>query len=215
MPRIVFISDTHLQQGFSVPDGDILVHSGDLTGRGTFQEVAKALHWFGKFPHRHKIAIAGNHDWLFEKDPGIARGLVPEGVTYLEAQEVTIEGLRFWGSPYTPEFFSWAFNLDRATGELEAKWAQIPEGIDVLITHGPAWGILDKLPDHSDRMGKHVGCSALRERLKTLKPKVHAFGHIHCGQGLQTVDGTTYVNASICDEAYKPTNKPISLFIDP
>jgi Icc-related predicted phosphoesterase len=216
MPRIVFISDTHLRHNFEVPSGDILIHAGDLTGRGSISnnEVALALDWFSSLPHKHKIFIAGNHDWLFEKNPKEARELIPKNVIYLQDKEVTVEGLRIYGSPWTPEFMEWAFNLPRAEGDLQEKWAQIPLGIDILVTHGPPLGILDKTRDTYQRPGQNVGCYDLRERIKIVKPRVHVFGHVHGQNGMATIEGTTFINAAICDEGYKESQGPISIFMD-
>jgi len=215
MPRIVFIADTHLRHNFKVPNGDILVHAGDLTGRGTIHnnEVDMALQWIADLPHTHKVVIAGNHDILFETHSTLAKDLVPEGVHYLQDTEVTLMGLRFYGAPWTPAFCNWAFNVYEQE-ELAEKWALIPEGVDVLITHGPPFGILDKTVDHYERLGQHVGCQELRARVRHIKPKVHVFGHIHNQYGLATVEGTTFINASVCNEKYQPVHEPICIYVD-
>jgi Icc-related predicted phosphoesterase len=97
----------------------------------------------------------------------------------------------------------WAFNLQRGPA-LREKWALIPEGTDVLITHGPPFGILDWTA-----RGERVGCEDLLEAVRRVKPRLHVFGHIHEGYGEHEQDGTRFVNASICTEAYQPTNAPI------
>src|SRR5262245_57714244 len=142
MPRIVCISDTHTRhEELEMPPGDILVHAGDLTDLGDETDVVDFDRWLGTLPYPHKIVIAGNHDFLFERDPVRARRLITNAV-YLQDSEVEVEGLRFWGSPWQPWFYDWAFNLAR--GEpLAAKWRLIPEQTDVLITHGPPAGICD------------------------------------------------------------------------
>ena len=206
MPRVVFISDTHLRHKFEVPEGDILVHAGDLTGHGDIHnnEVARAMKWFGSLPHQHKIFCAGNHDFLFHRNPDVALPLVPENVTYLQDSEVTVMGIRIYGSPWSPWFFDWAFNRERGE-DIAEVWSLIPEGIDVLITHGPPMGILDKTPPHNGRLGQHVGCEELLARIQVVKPRVHVFGHIHGGHGRVERDGTTFINASICNEQYQAT----------
>jgi Icc-related predicted phosphoesterase len=204
--RIVCISDTHLRHGVAIPGGDVLVHAGDLTMTGELAAIAKALSWIARplHSHKHKLVIAGNHDWLFQKEPSLARSIVPEGVTYLQDSGVMIDGLRFWGSPWQPWFMDWAFNLEEYE-ELAERWRQIPLDTSVLITHGPPYGILDQLPD-----GRHVGDRALSDRLPSLKNlKLHVFGHIHCGYGMQVTHGVTFVNACICDEQYRQSNSPI------
>ena len=155
-----------------------------------------------KLPHKHKLVVAGNHDFLFERDPATARALFTHA-TYLEDEAVEIDGVRFYGSPYTPEFFNWAFMLPRGEA-LRAKWSRIPNDVDVLVTHGPPNKVLD-LTVHGD----HAGCEALAERVAELKPKLHVFGHIHEGYGIRDDGPTRYMNASICTFDYRPKNAPM------
>jgi predicted phosphodiesterase len=206
--RLVILSDTHGLHGSMppVPDGDVLIHAGDMSGRGSYEEVEGFLGWFGSLPHRNKLLVAGNHDWLFERRPTMAEGLVPAGVTYLRDAGVCIEGVRFWGSPWQPWFFDWAFNLHRGA-EIAEKWALIPDDVQVLITHGPPHGMLDEVLRPP---GKHQGCEALRERLAALPQlQLHAFGHIHEAYGTREEHGCQFVNASICDFFYAPVNAPV------
>jgi Icc-related predicted phosphoesterase len=202
--KIVIVSDTHnyLNQ-VSVPEGDVLIHAGDATGLGTIREIAVFKSHLERLPHRHKIFVPGNHDWLFERDPNMARAIL-EGVTVLIDQEVEIEGLKIYGSPWSPRFFNWAFNMDRgeAIGE---KWKKIPDSLDILITHGPPYGILDLTYD-----SRHVGCEELAEALKSrVKCRLHVFGHIHHSYGVFTRENSYSVNASICDETYRVANRPV------
>jgi predicted phosphodiesterase len=211
--KIVCLSDTHdCNAAIGVPDGDLLIHSGDATTRGTVDEVAAFIDWFGGLPHPSKIFVAGNHDWLFQKDNPCARSLAEmAGITYLEDSGMTVGGLRIYGSPWQPRFFDWAFNLDRGAG-LAAKWAAIPEDTEILITHGPPHGILDEVP----RQGwtENAGCEELRVRIAELSAlKLHVFGHIHCGYGVHRANGVTFVNASNCDEEYRPTQPPVVIEI--
>jgi predicted phosphodiesterase len=213
--RIVCLSDTHGKHGaLTVPDGDVLVHAGDATMRGDEREIAAFANWLAGLPHRHKLVIAGNHDWLFERQPGLARELLGP-VTYLLDSGLEIDGVRFWGSPWQPWFMDWAFNLRRGA-PLRAKWELIPEGTDVLLTHGPPQGILDQVVGVVSRamgamlgQGEHVGCEELLAAVQRLRPRVHVFGHIHEGYGQETRDGTRFVNASNCDRLYRPVNPPI------
>jgi predicted phosphodiesterase len=218
--RTIFISDTHnrLKQ-MTVPEGDIIIHSGDATMGGKLDEVAHFAKVYGELPHKHKILIAGNHDWMAEKDSNMWRILMKErGITYLQDAGCTIDGkggqlmpgngiapalghLAIWGSPWQPWFYDWAFNLKRGP-EIKAKWDRIPAGVDILVTHGPSYGKLDMTLPYGGSLGDHVGCKDLAEAIARVKPKVHAFGHIHCGYGLVQEDGVTYVNASSCDEHY-------------
>ena len=200
--RLVCISDTHGWDSVSIPDGDVLVHAGDLTSAGALDEIERTHAWLASMPHAHKVVIAGNHDFAFERRPEEARALMT-GVTYLEDEAHEIDGVRFYGSPWQPRFHDWAFNLDRGA-PLEAVWAKIPDDTDVLVTHGPPYGILDTI--HS---GQPVGCEALRDALARVKPRVHVFGHIHEAYGQVEQDGIRFVNASTCTLAYAPVQPPI------
>lgn len=237
MTRIVCISDTHTRRDFKVPDGDILIHAGDLTFQGTLEEIAKEAQWLkalrigGGF--KSAVLIAGNHDWLAEKDPAMMRNLVEEaGWTYLDHQPAVVQGFRFFGSGYTPRFFDWALNVDRGP-KLAALWAQIPEDTQVLVTHGPPHGRLDEVNRPAGEMDAndfgsfgrgdksrshqrtHVGCVDLWRRLQDLKNlRLHVFGHIHRDGVEQSASGVTYINASVCDARYQATYKPKVLDVD-
>jgi predicted phosphohydrolase len=203
--RVVCISDTHFMHGeiTSLPVGDVLIHAGDVCAYGLMEEVVRTMHWLARQPHRHKVLIAGNHDWPFELSGDAVRALVPPGVTYLQDSGVTIEGVRVWGSPWQPEFLGWAFNLPRGDA-LAAVWAQIPADTNVLITHGPPSGILDRVARGPQ------GCEDLTRRVSELPQLgLHVFGHIHEGYGHETQDGVLYVNASMQGELGGALNPPI------
>ena len=204
--KLCLISDTHeMHEQVTIPECDVLVHAGDLTGRGSPARTQMALEWLDKQPAKHVICIAGNHDFFFQDYPQAARDLVANTrVIYLENSGVELEGLRFWGSPYTPKFFDWAFMYDRADGE--KMWSEIPEGTDVLITHGPPSGILDRACPQME--SAHLGCYDLRKSVQRVKPKIHVFGHIHGGSGKHEGIDTTFYNTSVVDEAYKVVHKP-------
>lgn len=208
--KLVCISDTHsMHRQIQVPEGDILIHAGDCLGVGTLEELEDLDNWFAEQPHPHKILIAGNHDWCFQDEPAEARELVKNAI-YLQDNGVEIEGIRFWGSPWTPVFFNWAFNLER--GEpLAERWRQIPDNTDVLITHGPPAGILDTVPSGLQTIS--VGCDDLARELERLRPKVHIFGHIHEAWGQHETDECLYINASTCTGSFKPLNPPIVIDI--
>ncbi|MDQ4120598.1 MAG: metallophosphatase domain-containing protein [Acidobacteriota bacterium] len=211
MPRIVFLSDTHnCNEQIIVPEGDILIHAGDATNRGQVDEIVAFNQWFSDLPHKHKIFVPGNHDWLFEKRPKYARSLLAANIIYLQDSTVEIEGLRIYASPWQPRFFDWAFNLNRGS-EMAEKWKLIPYDIDVLITHGPPNGILDAV-SRGDWV-ENTGCEELIKRVGEIaafgRLKIHAFGHIHCGYGTAEKFGVRFINASSCDEDYLPTNPPI------
>ena len=202
---IVAISDTHGQHhNLTLPQGDVLIHAGDCTYRGTESEVKDFLDWFSSQDYQYKILIAGNHDFFFERaDPLKIKSVIPEKVIYLNDSGISIEGLNFWGSPITPWFFDWAFNRHRGS-EIKTHWDLIPENTDILITHGPVHGILDKTI-----YGKKVGCEALCDKITEIRPKAHIFGHIHEAYGQLFRQDTLFVNASILDVRYKLINKPV------
>jgi len=199
----VAISDTHgMYRDIEIPDGDVLIHAGDITRHGKLSELHDFNNWLGEQPHQHKIIIAGNHDWYFERQKDESLTILTNAI-YLEDQSITIAGHNFYGSPWQPEFQNWAFNLQRGK-EIQEKWNLISNDIDVLITHGPVFGILDKIFN-----GENVGCEALLSKIKEIKPKVHICGHIHEGYGEVVHLGIKFINASITTLRYKPTNAPI------
>lgn len=203
--RIVCISDTHNRlDKMQIPPGDLLLHAGDLTGRGSLDEIARADRALARLPHPHKVIIAGNHDWGFQREPDASRALIKSAL-YLQDEEATVAGLRIYGSPWQPWFFNWAFNHPRGES-LKPIWDRIPAGIDILITHGPPLG-------HGDRVeaGGQVGCPDLLDAIRRIKPRYHLFGHIHEAYGITHEGPTTCINASSCDLHYKPVQPPIIL----
>lgn len=206
--KIVALSDTHSRhRQISVPEGDILIHAGDATMSGAATEIAAFDHWLGTLPHPVKLFCAGNHDVLFERAPVFARSLITNA-TYLQDEMIEVAGLRIYASPWQPRFFDWAFNLERGA-PLREKWDLIPSALDVLVTHGPAFGLLDR----NDR-GEHCGCEELRAAIERVRPRVHICGHIHEGYGRMEYEGVRYVNASNCDERYRPVNPPLVIELE-
>jgi Icc-related predicted phosphoesterase len=188
--RIVCVSDTHgWHRDVAVPDGDVLVHAGDITRKGELDTVEDFDRWLGTLPHRHKVVVCGNHDFCFQEQPHAARSRITNAV-YLEDESVTIAGLNVYGSPWQPWFGGWAFNLARGP-EIAAVWAKIPAGTDVLVTHGPPAGVLDRTV-----RGEAAGCADLLARVWEVRPFLHVFGHIHEAAGRADIDGVTFVNAS-------------------
>lgn len=256
MFKIVLISDTHnrheniyvlkpgdtrdsdevlynISGGVFLPaEADMVIHSGDMSNMGGEIEVERFLIWFSALPYKYKILIAGNHDFLFERQRGIAQDLLKKfpNIIYLENDFVEIdmnEGwrsiansgeqgstivpenkLKIWGSPITPWFHSWAFNRVRGE-EINKYWAHIPDDIDILVTHGPPAGILDTI-----LIGEGRGCEMLIERIKQIKPKLHVFGHIHEAAGHEEIDGTHYVNASVVNIRLQLSHKPVIFEVD-
>lgn len=193
--RIVAVADTHGHQTDlgPIPEGDVFVHAGDLTRTGSLDELAPVADWIASLPHRHKIVIAGNHDWCFARDPEAARARLGPGVVYLEDEPATVAGLSVYGSPWQPEFHGWAFNLPRGRA-LAEKWARIPEGLDLLITHGPPSGLGDRAWD-----GRATGCEDLLAALERVRPRAHLYGHIHEDGGAWRCGSTLCMNVTIAE----------------
>ena len=209
--KITFISDTHNKHKYLTSNaydnilggGDVLVHAGDVSSMGKSHEINDFLNWFSKTPFTHKIFIAGNHDFHFETYHDIAIEYKEQGVHYLFDSEIVIDGIKFYGGPWQPEFYDWAFNLPRGE-KLAEKWSKIPDDTDILITHGPAFGMLD----HTIT-GQQVGCVDLFHRIMEVQPKIHVCGHIHWAYGQKNFNGVEFLNASVLDERYNYSNKPI------
>lgn len=235
--RITCISDTHTKQhnlltladtdkftgdfdpkDLDLPGGDILIHAGDIMNSGyVAREIGEFFEWFDAIPgYDKKVLIAGNHDRLFELQPAIVDTLLEKypRIIYLEDSGFSLYDLdedtsiKFWGSPWQPEFYNWAFNLPRGGDALKEKWALIPEDTDILITHGPAQGYRDTSgPPYNT---PNLGCELLTERIKEIKPSIHVCGHIHGGYGYATDGDTHFINASVLDERYQLVNKPLT-----
>lgn len=204
--KITCISDTHnYHHNIKLPGGDVLIHAGDISGRGLEKEVKDFLNWFSKQAYTHKIFIAGNHDFYFERNnEQTIKSIIPKNVIYLNDSSINIEGIKFYGSPITPFFYNWAFNRRRGA-EIKKHWDLIPNDVDVLITHGPPFGMLDKT-----KQGDEVGCKELSQAINTIKPKYHIFGHIHEAYGNYQNADTHFINASVLNERYVYTNEPIT-----
>ena len=220
--RITFISDTHTKHNqvtATLPGGDLLIHAGDLSSMGYQHEIQQFCKWYSKLEnYDHKVFIAGNHDWGFQDNSEKIMETVNsyKGIDYLQDDMLLVgedydKMVKIWGSPWQPEFYSWAFNLPRQGEELKEKWGLIPTDIDILITHGPAWGHLDTVKFNP---GVSLGCELLADRIQTIKPKIHVCGHIHTGYGYKFADGTHHFNASVLDEEYSFTQKPMTVSWD-
>ena len=214
--KIVFISDTHGKHEYLTSkaynnilgSGDVLVHAGDVSNVGKAHEIKQFLDWFSNTDFTHKVFIAGNHDFGFETHNDIAPEYKEKGVHYLFDSEVVIDGVKFYGSPWQPEFYDWAFNLPRGE-KLAEKWAKIPMDTDILITHGPAYGMLDYTIG-----GQQVGCQDLYHKIMEVQPKIHVCGHIHWAYGQKNFFGIEFLNACVLNEKYIHENKPIVIDFD-
>ena len=215
MTKFCCISDTHsMHDEVEIPECDFILHAGDFTNIGEVADILSFNTWAGK-QKVPVICIAGNHDRSFQFDSSVKELLT--NVIYLEDSTTFLRHaekiFKVYGSPWTPWFGGeyWAFNAHRGE-EIKAKWDLIPDDIDILITHGPAYGQVDYVQEQSGQLHS-VGCQDLLDSIKKLKNlKLHVGGHLHlCGGkqsqklGIQTI----FVNASVCDESYAPINEPV------
>lgn len=202
---ITAISDTHgLHRRIrNIPSADMLIHAGDVSNYGEEHQVLDFLDWFSKQPHQYKIFIAGNHDFFFEQEnEKYIQKNIPANIIYLNDSGCEIEGIKIYGSPITPEFYDWAFNRKRGK-DIKKHWDKIPSDTDILITHGPPFGILD-----ANIYQSKTGCEDLLKTVQKIKPKYHLFGHIHEAYGIQQTKETSFLNVSILNERYQITNLP-------
>jgi len=184
-----------------IPEGDILIHAGDISSKGTFQAIYAFNKWLGELPHETKIVVAGNHDFCLQNDPKKAEALFTNAI-YLRDRTITVGGLKFHGTPWVPKYGRWAFMIEHDSLRNDI-FKKIPADIDVMISHGPPKFIQDYIP-WSD---KYAGCPSLRDHvLERIKPKVHIFGHIHEAFGHKHCREIDFYNVSICDAKYSPDN---------
>lgn len=198
--RIWHISDTHTYHGLlTIPQGiDMVIHSGDCSNpRDPYTnepEVRDFIHWFKSLPIQHKIYVAGNHDTSIEKKLITKQYFQDYNIIYLEDDLVEIEGVMIYGNPYTPIFGQWAFMKDRV--KLDRYWKKaIPSSLDILVTHGPPKGILDKSYDRDNYM-ECCGDKSLFNKVMEVQPAYHLFGHIH---NCKDIINAGMQKLSVCD----------------
>lgn len=212
--KITCISDTHNKHKYINPlhlqDTDIIIHAGDFTSNGNQNQTINFLKWYESLDTKYKILIAGNHDFYCcsETFQYLLKEHAPS-VHYLFNESIQIEGLNIFGSPYSNTFGHWAFMKDDL--QLDDIWQIIPDNTDIVITHGPANHIADKVMNPQYGFSPHVGSATLATKLNSLPNlKLHVTGHIHEAAGIYLGKYTT-VNASICDLNYVPCNIPIKV----
>jgi predicted phosphodiesterase len=215
--KIVTLSDTHgkhYEINSQLPSGDIIIHAGDSTPRGDSSDIEEFCRWYGDLDYDVKIMIAGNHDWGFQSNSDQMSYLAESyGLIYLNDSGYNYKGINIWGSPVQPEFGNWAFNRKRGD-DIKKHWNLIPDNTDILVTHGPAYGRLDKTTGFAYQ---NVGCEDLEETIQRIRPVLHVCGHIHEGRGIE-VDHKigqppiTYVNASHLDDMYAPWEDGVFVF---
>ena len=198
---IVLISDTHeLHREVEVPAGDVLIHAGDFTmDSRSAEKLIDFNEWLGELPHAYRVVIPGNHDSIVEH---ASRRALITNATLLINESVEIMGLKFWGSPTTP-LLGEAFGVVSDT--VRAKlYSRIPADTDILLTHGPPHGILDKAPG-SDR---HEGCHQLFAAVQRVKPMLHVFGHVHGAYGTYGTNDILFVNTALPGRGFGMRNRP-------
>lgn len=196
--KILHLSDTHgLHKNLrSLPEADVIVHSGDFTFAGSEEEAYDFMNWFRNLPYEHKVFIAGNHDMcMYGADP--IEGLSPN-VHYLYNNSIVIDDMKFYGIPM--------FMEDCMDGKLDMFINNIPDDVDILITHMPPKGICD-IADYGKGL-EHRGNATLAEHLKVLHPTCHLFGHEHDAYGMATIGNVIYSNACVVDSRYNLINNP-------
>jgi Icc-related predicted phosphoesterase len=198
----VLISDTHgLHRQLDVPSGDLLIHAGDFTLNSKPPAVLHDFDaWLASLPHRHKIVVPGNHEFVLEEPRN--RSAITNATLLIDSG-VEVEGIRIWGSPTTP-LYGGAFGKSRPE-DRKRHWAEIPDGLDILITHGPPFAILD----HGGSEERREGCPQLLEAVFRVLPRLHVFGHIHGGHGTLRTDDTLFVNASLLGDDGSLGRKPV------
>jgi Icc-related predicted phosphoesterase len=198
--KIWHISDTHTYHDLlKVPKGiDMVIHSGDCSNpRDPYNnepEVREFIDWYKELSPKYKIYVAGNHDSSIEKKLVTKKDFEDNGIIYLENDYVTIEGIKIFGSPYTPNFGNWSFMRDR--NKLDRFWCSaIHNDTDIVVTHGPPKGILDKSETREGLM-ECCGDKSLLNKLLEVQPAYHLFGHIHNCRG---VVNAGMQKLSVCD----------------
>ena len=197
--KIAAFSDCHwlYKDIKEFPEADMCIFAGDWCGSGFYiSETIDFLSWFKNLPYKTKVAIPGNHDRLCQLNEKMCKDLFQQADAHLLIDEqIDIQGLSIYGSPWCPLFNNWAYMLSEE--QLKWKFKHIPEDLDILITHTPPKGICD--PDG-------YGSEELRKHLPNINPKIHIFGHNHSGYGYQETTTTKFYNVSVCSDADEEHN---------
>jgi len=202
--KFVAISDTHgKHRQLNLPKGDAIIHSGDFCHYGSDDDMNDFLTWYKDLEFEVKILIGGNHDFFAARYNKEFIERLPEEIIYLNDSGASIKGIKIWGSPVQPDLIGWAFGKERGA-EMKPHWDLIPKDIEILITHTPPFGILDK-----PRSGTSIGCEELSKRLEELDLKFHVFGHVHASYGEEQRGKTKYINASNINSSKGLVNQPI------
>ena len=214
--KVCCISDTHLSHNqLEIPECDLLIHAGDFSFVGKMIDIMEVNQWFGKLKEKGKckeiVSVAGNHDWVAHNNPSWTKEAFTNCI-YLDEEPCGVFGYKVFGSAWSPFFNNWAFNAQRGK-EIARHWKKIPDDTQILVVHGPPYGILDVNTEdiYSQPLGpEHLGCEDLKNRISQLKDlKLSVHGHIHSSHGLEEHNGVKFVNASVLNESYEVVFKPI------
>jgi Icc-related predicted phosphoesterase len=207
--KIVVFSDIHGQQSkkltqwFNNNPADLLLFAGDLQANQTGDYGIQFIEWFHELPYKDKIMVFGNHDGHYMSVINHVINKKYNDIRILIDGAIKIKGIKIFGSPHSVEFGSWWFM--KKDDELEELWKKIPDDTDILITHGPPFGILDITINNST-----TGSKTLLKRVNELKNlRYHIFGHIHESYGRININGKTFINASLLNEKYQMVNEPM------
>jgi Icc-related predicted phosphoesterase len=216
--RIVFTSDTHFPFPVtSIPEGDVLVHAGDLMYSGYPDEWDSRLKSLAALPHKHKLLVPGNHDFHIQNYEGVAKAeLRGSGVKVLGLGHNpfrNIDGVSFLGIPFVTGLEGWAYNRGEEWLLDYLQQIELLGTPDIVVSHAPMRGVLDAINPNLTRYRdqKHVGSRPLKTWFDNLytKPKYWAHGHIHESYGKVDIDGCTVMNVAMCDRDYKLVNQPM------
>jgi hypothetical protein len=202
--RFVCVADLH---GYlpEIPPCDVLLVAGDVCPTDDERPETQShwLHstfasWLAGVPARSVIGVAGNHEFVGERDPAALREL---DWHYLQDEGLELDGVRYYGSPWTMRFQDWAFMLDE--DELARRWDAIPAGLDVLLVHSPPKGFGDEIGEFS------IGSPSLLAAIDDRSPGLCVYGHAHDGYGRRQRGPTTLINAAHCGADYRPAHPPV------
>jgi Icc-related predicted phosphoesterase len=206
--KIIFISDTHgKHKELQMPElneneTNIIAHSGDFSHNK--KQFFEFMEWYSDLEgYNHRLIVPGNHDLCVQNDEEMFYRTCKEyDIIGLIDKEIIIDGVKFYGSPWTPEFYNWAYMEEDYL--LDKYWDKIPEDTNVLITHGPAYGILDEVMKNNyiDHVGSESLADSIDELIKLKNLKIHEFGHIHVGRGMYKENNILRINASCVDKQY-------------
>jgi len=206
--KLCCISDTHSKHRYlDIDPCDFIIHSGDIFRKSKLDVILDFIDWFSNLPAKNKILVAGNHDRFIARENDTFRRLIDGKIIYLENTSSEIEGIKFWGSPCVKWCGPYQHFAYKNESESALIFNKIPEDTDILITHGPPFGILDWELGSDGKT--HFGSKFLLNKVLEIKPKYHIFGHVHHSYGIYQTYDTVFINSCIVNNNEDPVNKPV------